>query len=130
VLKAAGVVEVISEDERVGVLPPFAVLVADEVRLVEEVRSVLNASLVALDHSRLRLPLTPELQLAFLRFVTVEVATTALQELALVLAAVPALQVVLVGPVLAARMDELDEAASIPHRLPPGLPHLPRAWRR
>lgn len=115
VLQAAGVVEALAEDEWVGVLTPGAVVVVDEERLVEEVRTVRDAVGVPGDDPRFRLPLAPEDDLSFLDLAAIDVATSALQKLAPVCVAVPELEVALIGPVLAAGVDELHEAAALTH---------------
>jgi hypothetical protein len=120
VLQAARVVELLAEDERVGVLPPRAVPALDEKRLVEEVRPVGNAIDVAIDRSRLWLPLAPEDDLALRGLAPIEVAATALQKLAPVRIAIPELEVAIIGPVLTARMDELHEAGALTHERAPG----------
>jgi hypothetical protein len=116
VLQAAGVVKLLPEHKRVGVLPPALLLAPDKVRLVQKPRPVRDGPPVVLQNSRLGLPLSPELQLVLAQLAGIDAAARRLKELAAMQVSVPTLQVAFVGRVLPAWMDELDEATPIPHR--------------
>jgi hypothetical protein len=117
VLETAGVLELVAEDERVGVLPPRALPARwrGVVRLVQQSGPIGHRIWVRLDDAGLRLPFAPEDELIRPQGTGLQVAAGNRQELPLVLAGVPVLEAVAVRPVLAAGMHELDKQPPITH---------------
>jgi hypothetical protein len=115
VLLAAGVVELLAEDERIGVLDPARRVDGLPEGILEPARMLRQRVAVGLDHARLRLPLAPEDELAVHGVSEVRRRPTGVHELPLVVAHVPGHHAPWRRSVLAARVEELDKAQSVVH---------------